>query len=208
MDKSEDRPKFKGFALVTLCNTEFCQIFLESWPWTRPSQPSESASVDLAEDNLETNEATKFGFRTLPKARWDKLNEEYLAYRQKLINELANANDPPDILHDSDVLGAAPDDILEDNVPTPPTSVTTMYSPYPFGCLVFVRNLHLETNKTTLRTLFTAAFESSPVDPAGIDYIDFSKGMDSVSLQYITSIHANNVVSAIFGLPRLSMDVF
>jgi hypothetical protein len=157
---------------------------------------------------LETIEASKFGFRTLPKARWDRLNEEYLAYRQKLIDELANANEPPDIPHDSDVLGAAPEDNLEDNVPTPPRNVTTMYSPYPFGCLVFARNLHLETNKTTLRALFTTAFESSPVDPAGIDYVDFSKGMDSVSFRYITSIHANNVVSAIFGLPRLSMDVF
>lgn len=201
LDKSEDRPKCKGFALVTLCNTELCQIFLESWPWTRPSQPSESASIDLAEDNLETNEAMKFGFRTLPKARWDKLNEEYLAYRQKLINELANANDPPDFLHDSDVLGAAPEDILEDNVPTPPTNSTTMYSPYPFGCLVFVRNLHLETNKTTLRTLFTTAFESSPVDPAGIDYIDFSKGMDSCYLRLASPEHGRVLVDRFSSQP-------
>lgn len=194
LDKSEDRPKCKGFALVTLCNAELCQIFLESWPWTRSFQPSESDGFGLAEDKLETNEASKFGFRTLPKARWDKLNEEYLAYRQKLINELANANEPPDIPHDSDVLGAAPKDILEDSVPTPFRNVTTMYSPYPFGCLVFARNLHLETNKTTLRALFTTAFESSHVDPAGIDYIDFSKGMDSCYLRLASPEHGRILV--------------
>lgn len=154
-------------------------MFLESWPWTRLFQP-ESDNFDLAEGNLETKEASKFGFRTLPKARWDKLNEEYLAYRQKLISELADANEPPDISPDSDVRDVV-DDVLEDT-PAPPRNVTTMYSPYPFGCLVFARNLHLETNKTTLRALFCTAFESSLVDPAGIDYVDFNKGMDSVSL--------------------------
>ncbi|KAG1782921.1 hypothetical protein EV702DRAFT_1040730 [Suillus placidus] len=177
LDKTEDRPKCKGFALVTLCNAELCQIFLESWPWTLPFQLSESDDSGLAEDNLETKEALKFGFRTLSKACWDKLNQEYLAYRQKLINELADANEPPDISPNSDARDVA-DDILEDT-PAPPRNVTTTYSPYPFGCLVFARNLHLETNKTTLRALFATAFESSPVDPAGIDYVDFNKGMDS-----------------------------
>ncbi|KAG2156431.1 hypothetical protein DEU56DRAFT_235020 [Suillus clintonianus] len=187
LDKTEDRPKCKGFALVTLCNAELCQIFLESWPWTQPFQPSKSDDLGLAEDDLETKEASKFGFRTLPKARWDKLNEQYLAYRQKLINELADANEPPDISPDFDVRLVAYE-VLED-IPVPPRNVTTMSSPYPLGCLVFARNLHLETNKTTLRALFTNAFKSSSLDPGGIDYVDFNKGMDSCYLRLASPEH-------------------
>ncbi|KAG2141646.1 hypothetical protein BD769DRAFT_1626178 [Suillus cothurnatus] len=196
LDKTEDRPKCKGFALVTLCNAELCQIFLESWLWTRPFQPAES---DDSEDNSETKEAFKFGFRTLPKACWDRLNEEYLAYRQRLINELADANEPPHISPNPDVLDVA-DDVLEDT-PPPPRNVTTMYSPYPFGCLVFARNLHIETNKTTLRALFAATFESSAVDPAGIDYVDFNKGMDSCYLRLASPEHGRILVDRFSSQP-------
>ncbi|KAG2357957.1 hypothetical protein BDR07DRAFT_316452 [Suillus spraguei] len=199
LDKTEDRPKCKGFALVTLCNAELCQIFLESWPWTRPFQPSESDDSSPAEDKLETKEASKFGFRTLPKARWDKLNEEYLAYRQKLINELADANELPHISLNSDVRDVT-DDILED-ILAPPRNVTTIYSSYPFGCLVFARNLHLETNKTTLRALFATAFESSPVNHAGIDYVDFNKGMDSCYLRLASPEHGRVLVDRFSSQP-------
>ncbi|KAG2042062.1 hypothetical protein BDR03DRAFT_912464 [Suillus americanus] len=199
LDKTEDRPKCKGFALVTLCNVELCQNFSESWPWTRPFQPAEPDDSGLAEDNLEAKEASKFGFRTLPKACWDRLNEEYLTYRQTLINELADANEPPYISPDPDVQDVA-DDVLEDT-PPPPRNVTTMYSPYPFGCLVFARNLHLETNKTTLRALFATTFKSSPVDPAGIDYVDFNKGMDSCYLRLASPEHGRILVDRFSSQP-------
>ena len=176
MDKPGDHPKFKGFALVTLHNTDLCQTFLERWPWKTPFQPPKSGD---SQDSLETKEATKFGCRTLSKVRWDELNQEYLTYRQRLIDELADASEPPDIRPDSHVRGVA-GVVLEDSIPAPPRNVTTASSSYPFGCLVFARNLHSETNKTTLRALFTAAFKSSPLDTGGLDYIDFNKGMDSV----------------------------
>ncbi|KAG1752410.1 uncharacterized protein EDB91DRAFT_1195246 [Suillus paluster] len=197
LDKSEDRPKCKGFALVTLSNAESCRAFLETWPWKRSIQSSKSDDFGVAEDSLETKEASKFGFRTLPKAHWDKLNEEYLAYRQKLIEELADANEFPDIKAGSDVR-STPCEVLEDSIPVPPKNMTTMSSPYPFGCLVFARNLHLETNKTTLRALFSAAFKS-PLDPAGIDYVDFNKGMDSCYLRLASPEHACALVDYFFG---------
>jgi hypothetical protein len=180
MDKPGDRPKCKGFALVTLCTTELCRIFLERWPWKPSTQLPKSDDFDLAEDNSETKEASKFGFRTLSKARWDELNQEYLAYRQRLIDELADDCEPKNITADSDGRSAT-GVLLEDSIPVSSQNVTTVSSPYPFGCLVFTRNLHPETNKTTLRALFTAAFKSSPLDTGGLDYVDFNKGMDSVS---------------------------
>ena len=55
-------------------------------------------------------------------------------------------------------------------------------APYPPNCLVFVRNVHPETNKTTLRALFSAALSEGGEDlpPDGIDYVDFTKGLDAV----------------------------
>ena len=65
----------------------------------------------------------------------------------------------------------------EPAIRTPTSSGPTLdaSAPYPYGCLVFVRGVHIETNKTTLKTLFGRA-----VDGEGIDYVDYAKGMDSV----------------------------
>lgn len=55
---------------------------------------------------------------------------------------------------------------------------------YPVGCLAFVKHVHPETNKTTLRDLFSVAFAGQPSQSGQgtqIDYVDFQKGMDSVS---------------------------
>ncbi|KAF8484415.1 hypothetical protein JB92DRAFT_1567718 [Gautieria morchelliformis] len=48
---------------------------------------------------------------------------------------------------------------------------------FPQNCLVFVRNIHPDTNKTTLRTLFSASLASSK---RSVDYVDFTKGIDTV----------------------------
>jgi RNA recognition motif-containing protein len=47
---------------------------------------------------------------------------------------------------------------------------------YPPNCFVFVRNIHPETNKTTLRTFFAKAVEVKEA----INYVNFNKGMGSV----------------------------
>ncbi|OJA18089.1 hypothetical protein AZE42_04161 [Rhizopogon vesiculosus] len=193
LDKPGDRPKCKGFALITLYNTDLCRIFLERWPWRSPFQPPKSDDFDLADVSLETKEASKFGFRTISKVRWDELNQEYLTYRQRLIDELANAHELPDVRVDSHVRDDA-SVVLEDSIPSPPRNVTTVSSSYPFGCLVFSRNLHPETNKTTLRALFTTAFKSSPLDTGSLDYIDFNKGMDTCYLRLASPDHARALV--------------
>ena len=66
-------------------------------------------------------------------------------------------------------------------------------STYPPGCLVFVRNVHPETNKTTLRSLFLHArgptgIEGGKKDDDGLDYLDYTKGMDCVSVLFCSSL--------------------
>ena len=65
-------------------------------------------------------------------------------------------------------------------------------STYPPGCLVFVRNVHPETNKTTLRGLFLHAkgptgIEGGKKDDDGLDYLDYTKGMDCVCVLFRSS---------------------
>ena len=65
-------------------------------------------------------------------------------------------------------------------------------SAYPPGCLVFVRNVHPETNKTTLRSLFLHArgltgIEVGKKNGDGFDYLDYTKGMDSVCVSFRSS---------------------
>ena len=173
-DKPGDLPKCKGFALITLSSPEQAEELTRRWPWN-------ARRTDLHDipDTPETQEAIKFGFRTMARVRWDELREEYLAYRRTLLDALAYAEQE----HEDNVEVST----IASEEPTAPLSViphlptTDLSSPYPQGCLVFVRNIHPETNKTTLRSLFSQAFANSDISDAGVDYVDFSKGMDTVS---------------------------
>lgn len=49
---------------------------------------------------------------------------------------------------------------------------------YPVGCLVFVKNLNSDTNKTVLRSLLASPFPAE--SPGCIDYVDYTRGLDSV----------------------------
>ncbi|KAJ3759927.1 hypothetical protein EV360DRAFT_9419, partial [Lentinula raphanica] len=70
-------------------------------------------------------------------------------------------------------------------------------SSYPQNCLIFVRNVHPGTKKTTpLRSLLSKALASGglqkgsqPQDP-NIDYIDYTKGMDTCYVRFSSPSHA------------------
>ena len=211
LDKPGDHPKCKGFALVTLARFEDVDHLLQLWPWERPRTASASRSEKVPQD------AERFGFRTTMKLRWDKLNQEYLSYRQELLDQMAqdtahddaepstSAVSPPNEAAEAERKDTAPD-----------TPVLDLSAPYPSGCLAFVRHVHPETNKTTLRKLLSQAFSKteSGVSDGGIDYVDFNKGMDTVSVLPVFLREACLALfSAISGLlphaiPSSSSDIF
>jgi len=166
---------------VTLADHQDVQRLLEEWPWDKQlnhNDKAPSTSDDYA------RESSKFGLRTLSKSRWDELKREYLIYQRKLLNELVAFNEGSSL--GTDVLVSEHDedrDVAYQSEPEPEPVVlaTTLASPYPMNCLVFVRNIHPETNKTTLRKLFSTAFDATT--SFGLDYVDFNKGMDSVRCQ-------------------------
>nr|GAT44229.1 predicted protein [Mycena chlorophos] len=181
-ESDTERPKLKSFALITLKNLEDARALVDSWPWKRRKTCATEMVVD--ED---TKDALQFGFRACSKARWDELNAEYLAYQRELaVNEERLQAQP--ILSSSPTTVSAPLWLSTHDHPDRPPS-------FPPNCLVFVRNLDPSTNKTALRALFAEALGLG-VDSAGeaIDYVDYTKGVDSCHLRLTTPIHAQALV--------------
>ncbi|KXN81845.1 hypothetical protein AN958_03614 [Leucoagaricus sp. SymC.cos] len=222
-DKSDTRPSCKGFALVTFAHISDCEHLKDRWPWLRASRSgSETAQCkpDGEKDAAATvTEATRvahqYGFRVIAKGRWLLLKTEYLTYRQKLVEEMnvyqdtrqappgaargSNPSNPhnssgPTILPSTHVL--TPDDSAN----TIPVGSLSLSSPYPPNCLVFVKHVHPQTTKTSLRNLFSQAFRSphtppSPENPAGLDYVDFNKGMDTCYLRLTTPAYTATLMN-------------
>ncbi|KAI0371433.1 hypothetical protein BV20DRAFT_1043140 [Pilatotrama ljubarskyi] len=234
LDRPGSVPKPKGFALVTFSNEEDAARVVADWPWlprrtSPPSLPEEVEANGQSEDPTALSvarEAVKFGFRALRKARWDALNEEYLAYRHRLLDEVAQC----DSGHAPQATAAASTNAVRDeraarapqerapagaddaqgSADSTTTSAWTAAAadgapdpsaPFPPGCLVYVRNVHPETNKTTLKALFAAHGFGSSASTSGsgakaLDYVDYSKGMSSCHLRLSTPRHAQTLVSA------------
>ncbi|KAL1702434.1 hypothetical protein EV121DRAFT_210015 [Schizophyllum commune] len=190
-DRPRDPHKCRGYALVTLLDLDDAAKLVEAYPWRSRPSTTESEGTDPR------SEAVRFGLRALSKARWDELQAEYQERKARVMEEIAAYEDAQmaGIVHKMDSrerASPAPGEATppEPTITTPTSSGPTLdaSAPYPYGCLVFVRGVHIETNKTTLKTLFGRA-----VDGEGIDYVDYAKGMDSCHLRLATPAHANRL---------------
>ncbi|RXW24183.1 hypothetical protein EST38_g1653 [Candolleomyces aberdarensis] len=204
-DKPGDVPIFKGFSLITFSDEADPKHFVEAWPW----QPREdSPSKSSANNDETTSDAVKYGFRTTSKSNWEALRAEYLVYRQQLVQEINDHQDASALTrvhqkepssHEGQTSSSAKPSKQpkeDEDVSTTNNSAITFDSPYPYGCLVFVKNIHPETNKTTLKTLFGKALsQSDAAVNGGIDYVDFNKGMDTCYLRLSTPDCAHYLAS-------------
>jgi hypothetical protein len=201
-DKPDDAPTFKDFCLVTLASAEDVEFLTKQWQWNRGTDATKEGEI---KGNVDVSkEATKFGFRTLKKSDWDRLREEYLHYRTRLIQEINEYEDahaePPmirkHIREEEAGMANTPLSNSTTHMHPQPTHLSPN-APYPYGCLVFVRNIHPETNKTTLRALFSSVFQNEPdgtLTKDGLDYVDFNKGVDSCYLRLSTPAHTDALV--------------
>ncbi|KAF9443826.1 hypothetical protein P691DRAFT_737329 [Macrolepiota fuliginosa MF-IS2] len=211
-DKPDTRPSCKGFALVTFVYATDCEYLKESWPWlpTPSSEPQSTPPEEGDEQEPSSNPepvhiARQYNFRVVSKERWLQFKAEYLTYRQKLVGDINAYQDarrarvqPRELMEPSMIhaTNANPRDLHSERPPTeePPTATITPSSSFPPGCLVFVKHVHPETTKTTLRCLFSQAFHTgekqTPVkNVEGLDYVDFNKGMDTCYIRLATSTH-------------------
>ena len=198
-DGPEDRPKCKGFALVILSSVELVDLIAKDWPWTRKTA-HEQLEASAEQDSPLRKEARKFGFRVIERARWEELNQEYTAYRQRLLDEIAKAGAaeakavvsvPMKSTTASYPVETAAQPVESKRPVPPPSGYAPIQQPtFPRGCLVFVRHIHPETNKTTLRKLFAHALHDVESQGVGdlIDYVDFNKGVETVRI-FHTPVH-------------------
>lgn len=205
-DPPDAQPKCKGFALLTFSEPSVASHFLAYFPYHRTPEnkgsviDSANPNNDHDEPSPEELEARKAGFRTLSKERWEALQSEYVQYRDALLHRIASASSstaprasasaPATV---PDLPSPSPDD---DNVPEsdPRPSTTTSEPsplliprcyPYPPGCVIFVRHVPTDTNKTALRARFSALLaedgnNNESTATAALDYVDYTKGLDSV----------------------------
>ncbi|KAK2465874.1 hypothetical protein APHAL10511_001515 [Amanita phalloides] len=205
-DKPGDPPKFKDFCLVTLVTIEDAEFLTKRWPWTRSTAASvESTDKDIVSEVV--RDATKFGLRTLSKTNWEHLKGEYLRYRSQLIEKI-NEHEDAQVETQTRTIGKRERDVESELQRTPsaheaaqtPSKADALSpdAPYPYGCLILVRNIHPETNKTTLRALFSVS-KGGGLKEDGLDYIDFNKGVDSCYLRLSTPTHTDALVSHFVG---------
>ncbi len=172
---------------MTLLNLEDVRLLLQDWTWERTDTSGTSPTT-------EHEAAVKFGLRVLQKDRWDQLKEKYLAYRGELVDQIAahqnNAPRPASISKRA-----------RSSSPPPQDNALSRDSPFPPDCLIFVKHVHSQTNKTTLRSLFSQAGSE-------IDYVDFNKGMDTVCLlflhMYLTHVRCSVIYASPLHMTRAS----
>ncbi|KAI0246534.1 hypothetical protein BJV78DRAFT_1253749 [Lactifluus subvellereus] len=191
-DPPDALPKCKGFALVTLSDPTTASHLLARFPYKRehdgnkndaPQMPAAGASDAIPPEELEARRA---GFRTLSKGRWEALQAEYAAYRDDLLRRIAASSSsaaPPAVHHPPAPTSTQPqgdEHLAHARAEAPPPS-------YPPGCVIFARHVPQDTNKTVLRALFAALLVNGS---SALDYVDYTKGLDSCYLRLTSREHA------------------
>ena len=170
---------------MTLSSKDDVQALIDAWPWDSKERANSRATTTEGKGSDRTAEegaAKANHLRICTRAHLEELRAEYLLYRQRLINEVNQYQDANEVHWPKETTdqGRCKDSRGMDGSQGEqirPTGIVPSVSTYPTACLVFVRHVHPETNKTTLRTFFSQAW-AEPND--AIDYVDYSKNMDSV----------------------------
>ncbi|PVG03440.1 hypothetical protein CPB86DRAFT_694945 [Serendipita vermifera] len=174
-------------------------------------------------------EASRSGFRALKLVEWNVRKQEYLE-RQKNLNRVKidqnvrsnmgttkpkrGSVQKSEVTQESSRGFSTAHSHFEKGKDLPPhmTSNKTVKDSghmanadlsYPANCLIFVKNLYPQTNKTALKTLFADYLllamqerqsTSNTVAHGGVDYVDWSKGMSSCHVRLPHPQYAQELV--------------
>jgi xRRM domain len=129
-------------------------------------------------------EARRAGFRTLSKERWEALQAEYIEYRDGLLRRIAAASSAAALAAYHPSSSTTPTQ-LQGEVHHAHTRTETPPLSYPRGCVIFARHVPQDTNKTALRAQFSALLADHHTV---LDYVDYTKGLDSVRLLHMSKL--------------------
>ncbi|KAG9120065.1 hypothetical protein FRC07_004601 [Ceratobasidium sp. 392] len=211
----ETTQRFRGQAFVVFSSAEIAQAFAKRWAWN-PSEASRDAAHSSGQNtgkwSTEDAEAAAIssGFRSITKTRWDELKSEYLAHQSRVLKQNSRSERGPPV-HNGQQPPSSTTPATRSLPSVAPLPVTHPKSsqavrppPFPPGILVFVRRLHPETNKTTLKALFGRAFPNGEGDV--IEYLDFQKGIDSAHIRFRTPSDASTFVTHFTSRPLTQHD--
>ncbi|KDN49273.1 hypothetical protein RSAG8_01975, partial [Rhizoctonia solani AG-8 WAC10335] len=167
--------RFRGQSFVVFATSELAHAFCKRWCWNPSHGTAATKCAELKAGERWSREAAEeaagvCGFRSLSKSQWDKLKAQYLEHQARVLKQTprrpkadktptTNAPNPP-------APAPAPQP-SETSTPRPTPRPPPFPPPFPPGILVFIKRLHPETNKTTLKILFGRGA------PNGVEYIDF-----------------------------------
>lgn len=129
---------------------------------------------------------------------WEKVPEKIRRQAvEKALSLLHSYSDSSSVVGNAPIAGPSEGDTKKRELEEHHTELidfsSDANSAYPPGCLVFIRHVHPDTNKTTLRNLFLHIWEEGgnpggEKDEDGIDYLDYTKGMDCVCVPSSSSL--------------------
>ena len=182
-DPPDALPKCKGFALVTVSEPSATSHLLTRFPYYhRANNHSTDGNDDNDGASPEEQETHKAGFRTLTKERWEELQAEYVEYRDVLLGRItASSSSIPRSIAPPAPTSTAPATKVTDASHEARLQHASLSSlNFPPGCVIFARHVPQDTNKTALRALFSALLAGDSA--AALDYVDYTKGLDTVRL--------------------------
>jgi hypothetical protein len=188
-DSPDALPKCKGFALVTLSEPSSVSHLLTHFPYH--NRASNCSADDDGDDDPseEEREARKAGFRTLSKERWETMQAEYIEYRDALLSRIAASSSPSascSVAQPASTPAAPADKYTDTSCQAHLQHASGASQNFPPGCVIFVRHVPQDTNKTALRALFSALLVDSTT--TALDYVDYTKGLDTVRLPFPCSL--------------------
>ncbi|KAG9016108.1 hypothetical protein FRB93_011582 [Tulasnella sp. JGI-2019a] len=188
-----EEKKCRGFAFVICGTIEEAEQAASLWSWggisARVSEVGGERAKEPGPDGDMRIMARKCGFRVLPKARWSELKAEYFKRRQEILALNSRTGSDPEPARIAPIKALPSRAVVAPMAVAPAPKRPHNGDGFPRGCLLFVRNLHPETNKTTLKKLLAQAF-NAPSDGSELTYVDFMKGADSCHIRIASSSFA------------------
>ncbi|KZT37526.1 hypothetical protein SISSUDRAFT_841875 [Sistotremastrum suecicum HHB10207 ss-3] len=182
-------PRSKGFAFIVFSSPSPMENFHQAWRWDTSSKTKVGSPMPLVDSQDAYPKALSHGFRSLPKAQWDTLRDEYLKYQSGIIAGAAHAESSEII---SPTISSSRKEAPTPSTPGVSEQSAAASSWFPVGCLVLVKHLNPSTNRTTLKKLLGKAFQADVANgEERVNYVDFQKGLDTCYVRLNTSTDAD-----------------
>lgn len=184
-----------------LCPVRYVQSGGKSWALI-------SLSAEITDADTANAEIMPDGWMVLTKSEWRRRDAEYVAYRNKCVKERFEARQAERAQHQEEHHEYAEEDQMDIDEPSFSSHIQEQQS-YIKGLLVQVSNLHPKSNKSVIRSMLDRtcdryARQQMTKDPEAkiplkpeIQYIDYTKGLDTAYVRVKTPEDSKLIIDAL-----------